>query len=133
MGGMTLKIFLKFKWILDQTYLEIFLSILDIFKRKNNFWPKCLFLVKGVGGWVLKVWEIPSFFNPFLSNRLFNCLYQFIMDITWILTLKLVPTSLNVKQPHNELSILECPKNLNIWLVLSQLINNLVFCVPNHH
>ena len=54
------------------------------------------------------------------------------MDITWILTLKLVPTSLNVKQPHNELSILECPKNLNIWLVLSQLINNLVFCVPNH-
>ena len=59
--------------------------------------------------------------------------YEFIMDINWILTLKLVPTSLNVKQPHNELSILECPKNLNIWLVLSQLINNLVFCVPNHH
>ena len=54
-------------------------------------------------------------------------------NINWMLTLKLVPTSLNVKQPHNELSILECPKNLNIWLVLSQLINNLVFCVPNHH
>ena len=83
MGGMTLKIVLIFKWILDLTDLEIY--------------------------------------------------YEFIMDINWILTLKLVPTSLNVKQPHNELSILECPKNLNIWLVLSQLINNLVFCVPNHH
>ena len=94
MGGLTLKIFLEFKWILDQTDLEIFLSILDFFNRKNDFWPKCLFLLKG-GGEFLNAWKILSFFNPFLSNRLFNCLYQFIMDIKWILTLKLVPTSLN--------------------------------------
>ena len=45
-GGLTLRIFLRSKWLLDLPDLGIFLGILDFFNGKNNILPKCLFLLK---------------------------------------------------------------------------------------
>ena len=55
-GGLTLRIFLRSKRLLDLPDLEILLSILDFFNGKNNLLPKCLFLLK-----------IPYFFKPSLN------------------------------------------------------------------
>ena len=40
--GLTLKFFLRYKWLLDLPDLEIFLSIFDFFNGKKLFFAKML-------------------------------------------------------------------------------------------
>ena len=42
-GGLTLRIFLRSKWLLDLPDLEIFLSIFDFFNGKIFFAKKLIF------------------------------------------------------------------------------------------